>query len=133
MNREIKFRAKDILHKEWYFGSLARDIPQNSYYIIDENYGSGVDVDENTVGQYTGLKDKNRKEIYEGDIIEFSYDVFVGNFDTLIEKGQIVFTDGAFYIELLDKDEWFLLYSVNIDTIEIIGNIYDNPELLGGE
>lgn len=54
--RKIKFRGKDILHKKWHFGSLARDIPQKSYYIIDENYGSGVDVDENTVGQYTRIK-----------------------------------------------------------------------------
>lgn len=71
--RDIKFRGKDILHKKWHFGSLARDIPQKSYYIIDDNYGSGVDVDENTVGQYTGLKDKNGKEIYENMIINKKY------------------------------------------------------------
>lgn len=90
-----------------------------------------------------GLHDKNGKEIYEGDIIEFSYDVFTGNFDTKVGRGTIEFIDGAFYIKPfeiegkkikdIDNEEWFLIYTVNIDTLRVIGNIYDNPELLGGE
>lgn len=65
MNREIKFRGKDILHKSWQYGSLAKDEPQKSYYIIDNEYGRGIDVDKKTIGQYTELKDENGKEIYE--------------------------------------------------------------------
>lgn len=94
-------------------------------------------------GQYTGLHDENGKEIYEGDIIEFSYDVFTGNFDTKVGRGTVEFIDGAFYIKPfeiegkkikdIDNEEWFLIYTVNIDTLKVIGNIYDNPELLGGE
>ena len=85
--------------------------------------------------QYTGLKDKNGKEIYEGDIIDFSYDMFVGNFNTFVAKGIVVFEEGAFYVQCLEnegltKDESYLLYTINIDTIKIIGNIYENPELL---
>lgn len=78
-----------------------------------------------------------------GDIIEFSYDIFTGNFDTKVGKGTVEFIDGAFYIkpfkienriiEDIENGEWFLLYTVNIDTLEVIGNIYANPELLGGE
>ena len=85
--------------------------------------------------QYTGLHDKNGKEIYEGDIIEFSYDMFVGNFDTFVAKGKVVFEEGAFYVEVFENerttdDEAYLLYSINLDTIEVIGNIYENKELL---
>ena len=117
---------------------MAIDEPQKSYYIIDNEYGSGIDVDENTIGQYTGLKDENGKEIYEGDIIDFSYDMFVGNFDTFIAKGVVVFDEGAFYVELFEnerttKDEAYLLYSINTDTIEVIGNIYENKDLLEKE
>ena len=104
------------------------------YQIQDDKYHLQF-IDENTIGQYTGLKDENGKEIYEGDIIEFSYDMFVGNFDTFIAKGKVVFEEGAFYVEVFEnerttKDEEYLLYSINLDTIEVIGNIYDNPELL---
>ncbi len=42
MNRQIKFRGKDILHKNWQYGSLAKDEPQKAYYIIDNEYGRGI-------------------------------------------------------------------------------------------
>lgn len=105
---------------------------------IDTEYYGQIIVDKETVGQYTGLKDENGKEIYEGDIVEFSYDVFNGNFDTKIGKGIVKFIAGAFQIktieiEDIDNIEYFTLYSVNEDDIEVIGNIYDNPELLESE
>ena len=78
---------------------------------------------------------KTEKKYMNGDIIEFSYDMFVGNFDTFIAKGVVVFDEGAFYVELFEnerttKDEAYLLYSINLDTIEVIGNKFDNPDLL---
>ena len=86
---------------------------------------------------------KTEKKYMNGDIIEFSYDVFTGNFDTKVAKGTIEFIDGAFYIKPFeiegrkvkdtDNEEWFLLYTVNTDTLEVIGNVHDNLELLGGE
>lgn len=136
MNREIKFRARN--NKYWIYC----DAIINGWAILNEN-GGMAKINPETVGQYTGLKDKNGKEIYEGDVIEFSYDVFTGNFDTKVGRGTIEFIDGAFYIKPfeiegkkikdIDNEEWFLIYTVNIDTLKVIGNIYDNPELLGGE
>lgn len=155
MNREIKFRGKnkDI---GWVEGQVAYDLNEDTYIIreVEQDSSYGLEetmlfatmwhrVDKETIGQYTGLHDKNGKEIYEGDIIEFSYDVFTGNFDTKVGRGTVEFIDGAFYIKPfeiegkkikdIDNEEWFLIYTVNTDTLKVIGNIYDNPELLGGE
>ena len=155
MNREIKFRGKD--KENWHYGDLVREIRHNDNKLFDgtmihirnfeykngDYVGDIFPVNPETIGQYTGLKDEKGKEIYEGDIIEFYYDIFTGNFDTKVGKGTVEFIDGAFYIkpfkienriiEDVENEEWFLLYTVNIDTLEVIGDKYDNPELLGGE
>lgn len=153
MNREIKFRGISI--DEWVYGMLCKvnegdtEHGEPIKYKIqtdEKEYGEYVKcfiTDENTIGQYTGLKDENGKEIYEGDIIEFSYDVFTGNFDTKVGRGTIEFIDGAFYIKPFeiedrkvkdtDNEEWFLLYTVNTDTLKVIGNVHENLELLGGD
>ena len=130
--REYKFRAKikNPHVDEWVYGYLVSEC-----YINEKNKLGYTPVRKETVGQYTGLHDKNGKEIYEGDIIEFSYDMFIGDFDTFVAKGKIVFEEGAFYVEVFEnerttEDEAYLLYSINLDTIEVIGNIYENEELL---
>ena len=148
--REYKFRGKDKNTGKWVYGfyleqdiynigskNTKRDLLIKNAGVIVQNseHDSGVVVDKETLGQYTGLKDKNGKEIYEGDIIEFSYDMFVGNFDTFAAKGKVVLEEGAFYVEVFEnerttKDEAYLLYSINLDTIEVVGNIYENKELL---
>lgn len=136
MNRKIKFRAWNEVSEKMLNWNDFLDTNMKNTFIAPESTGL-------ILMQYTGLHDENGKEIYEGDIIEFSYDVFTGNFDTKVGRGTIEFIDGAFYIKPFeiegrkvkdtDNEEWFLLYTVNTDTLEVIGNIYDNPELLGGE
>jgi uncharacterized phage protein (TIGR01671 family) len=146
--RDIKFRVwdkeyekmtyfddEDYEYKPPFVFRLDQVLKKDSNYDDYEDFEYNDVTDSVEVMQYTGLKDKNGKEIYEGDIIEFSYDMFVGNFDTFVAKGKVVFKEGAFYVEIFEnerttKDEAYLLYSINLDTIEIIGNIYDNPELL---
>ena len=147
--RDIKFRAWDKYKKEMHIVSemnwnifseeieiISTGYKDNSCLAYNRNHSSEkCDIGALEIMQYTGLKDEKENEIYEGDIIDFSYDMFVGNFDTFIAKGVVVFDEGAFYVELFEnerttKDEAYLLYGINIDTIEVIGNIYDNPELL---
>ena len=75
-----------------------------------------------------------------GDIIEFPYIIFTGDFDTKVAKGIVEYICGAFYLKTfeiegkkvkdIENEEYFLLNSVNKDTVEVIGNKYDNPDLL---
>lgn len=126
--REYKFRAWDETEKHMYNWENLFNQNLKNIFTIPEQCGYNI-------MQYTGLHDENGKEIYEGDIIEFSYDMFVGNFDTFVAKGKVVFEEGAFYVEAFENErttegEAYLLYSINLDTIEVIGNIYENKELL---
>lgn len=148
MNREIKFRGKMIPENEWIFGTILR-IPAppvcfgksetDKYYIQfpDPRYMPDWnmpykmvqgEVNPDTIGQYTGLKDENGKEIYRGDIVQ---GLFADQEESEI-KGQVIYSKGqASYIVIAsNNDEWELGY---LDNLEVIGNIYDNPELLGGE
>ena len=122
--RDIKFRGKDILHKSWQYGSLAKDEPKKAYYIIDNEYGRGIDVDENTIGQYTGLKDRNQVEIYEGDIVR--------KFNGII--GKVIYEHSEFIIDVTNnkKLDYGRLDLIE-NFVEVIGNIYDNPDLLEKE
>lgn len=148
--REIKFRGKPTENNTSYFededfvyGSLI--ISEDKYYILldvldnikrDDYAVYMVEVRPETLGQYTGLKDKNEKEIYEGDILELNKDgrIFYGTSDGLLaKKYQLVgFKDGAFMTcrnkHLIDDYDTYLWIISKYSTVA--GNIYDNPELL---
>lgn len=127
MNREIKFRGQQINTKKWVYGYLYRN---KGLYVICENirYAEEEPIFLDTVGQYTGLHDKNGKEIYEGDIVQGLF----ADQEELEIKGQVIYSNGqaSYIIIASNNDEWELGY---LDNLEVIGNIYDNPELLGGE
>jgi uncharacterized phage protein (TIGR01671 family) len=78
-----------------------------------------------SVGQFTGLQDKNGKDVCEGDVVSFRR--FMGGRETY--KGVVVFEDGAFLVEPAITIIPDYLYG-HLDTIEIIGNIHENPELI---
>lgn len=163
--REILFRGKKEYDGEWIYGLLTiddfmtTDGIERAYCIkeVPSNRGDSfnwVKVDSKTVGQYTGLNDKNDKKIFEGDIVQYNtYDDF--DCHSIVEFGEYK-QDGSageyggrdcigFYVKVNnftcpdwceDEPECFPYYMWQQNVLEvaskceIIGNIYDNPELI---
>ena len=154
--REIKFRGKDSDTGKWRYGYYVRhekvtlclvydnkeefekDVAENTeHYIIfdgssDWNMSRALyraDVDGKTVGQYTGMKDCNGTEIYEGDIVVVGYDT-----DNKCDRYIMTFNDDSH--SYLAKQQGTLGSYIGSgywnDKLVVIGNRWDNPELLGG-
>ena len=129
MDREILFRGKRLDNGEWIYGFVIHAQEDDSWGITNEiEYFN--DVDGYTVGQYTGLTDKNGVKIFEGDIVQTKYgrlcivDWFESNSTLCFDFRPIDIAEN-----LLKKapDKWDLWHEANL---EVIGNIHDNPDLL---
>lgn len=128
--REILFRGKSLKDNEWTEGYYCRYgwTGKEKDYIIPD-YASalyGVEVESNTLGQFTGLTDKNGVKIFEGDIVRYG--------DT-IHKVVFEQRNGTAYFGLVYSPIETLPFGhyQDLRQLEVIGNIYDNPELIGGE
>lgn len=120
MNRIIRFRGKSINNGQWVYGLLRMRLGMPNVIIESEN-GLGVDIDPKTIGEFTNRTDKNQKDIYEGDIVK-DYT-----------------TDTTWSVNWSDEDGgWgdsnnhphYSLFKSLEKSFEVIGNIYDSPELL---
>ena len=120
--REILFRAQD-LHGVWHYGFLFRN--GDKWYIACEKGESALtEINPETVGQYTGMTDKNGKMIFEDDIILYNG----------VSKHEVVWDDyewnlGGFYNSFMDDPT--SAFSEGTSKIEIFGNIHNNPTWRG--
>lgn len=158
----IKFRGKSIETNEWVHGFYyevpaplkcvgKREEPKG--YIIKERPNSvndwgmlipmvAIEVDRNTICQFTGMVDKDNKEIYENDILKFTqlynipYDTS-GDIETKEFYTDVKWEEGGFWIKDAGDDDYrdflgaFIGDVYPLTDIEVVGNIYDNPELIG--
>ena len=126
--REILFRGKRVDNGEWIEGDLIQSRDKtyihpkaNSFRVSETGLSKLIvlrEVFPETVGQYTGLTDKNGKKIFEGDIIRSNS-----------ERGYIEYYPNDCAFEVVDDHGFYWLIS-EMSNIEVIGNIHDNPELL---
>jgi uncharacterized phage protein (TIGR01671 family) len=129
--REIKFRAWDKANKR--FGYLDHPFDNNWYeqptiygtcFAVFTNSWKDKKADNFEIMQYTGLKDKNGKDIYEGDIVKLA------DTNPVLFKVEIVLARYGYKTVFKHLDDNTIAESYFLDKCEVIGNIYENPELL---
>ena len=135
---ELIFRGKSVNSNKWIYGNIIKELSSGRVFIVNISWFNenttikdvAIEVIPETVGQSTGLVDKNNLEIYEGDIIEGKIPEYTGS--KVIKKKGIVFFDkklGAYRLQTTDD------YNIGLSVfklLEVIGNKFDNPEILEG-
>lgn len=122
--REILFRGKQKGNGVWLHGDL-RQWSEKQKGVCDYDLKHTIEVDSSTIGQYTGMKDKNGNRIFEGDIIKVQY---IGSNTGDSGIGTVVFENCMFAIPWGWHKDLVCLFGFCNHTFEVIGNIYDSLE-----
>jgi uncharacterized phage protein (TIGR01671 family) len=146
--REIKFRGKSLLDSKWYYGFYYNmddsRIGERRHIIRWENNGPGRQnieepIDPKTLGQYIGIKDIYGKKVFRGDIVKVKEIVYASCYREEVGEireftGEVVWKNHGWHIAKKIENgvryHSLWLWNIEDDSMEIIGNIYDNPELL---
>lgn len=137
--REILFRGKGTIDGEWKYGYYAGEVCKTPFSpttkqdnIIQLGSNLWCEVVPDTVGQFTGLTDKNGTKIFEGDIVEYETGkkVRIGRVFFSDFRASFSVTAGKNGSARINNDLYNYIQSGN--SVTVIGNIYDNPELMGG-
>ena len=140
--RTIRFRGICCHCDEWAYGNLVDygedELPEiQGFDVFHEGIDEWKDVtvERDTIGQFTGLYDKNGEEIYEGDIVRHPYiDPIFGGLVTCENEednpvSEVVFNEGSFALRFRDT-HYYLGEFVRKNVAEVVGNVHDNPKLL---
>jgi len=133
--RPTKFRGKRRHDKTWAYGGI---YTEKNIAVIIETFAHFEHVFPETVGQFTGCYDANRKEIYEGDIVQIHFFCERSDGEGIYEaektiRGKLEIKPFGLWIECNNDESGYLIHKIpSDDGIKIIGNIHDNPEMVQG-